>query len=38
MSDDRIDTAYPAEGVTVKVISGESHGVKVCLEAFLFVA
>lgn len=27
----RIDTAYPSPGVTVKVISGESHGVTVCL-------
>jgi hypothetical protein len=28
----RIDTAYPSPGVTIKVISGESHGVTVCLS------
>jgi hypothetical protein len=25
-----IETTHPAEGVTVKVISGVSHGVEVC--------
>lgn len=29
MESQSIDTAHPAEGVSVTVISGEAHGVKV---------